>query len=192
MNEYLNHCQFLDLLRGHMNPEGLELVEDAYNLSKYAHRAQHRDSGERYFEHPKGVAVIVVSELGYYNPAVLVMALLHDVIEDSFIVTRSGMARLFGKRISQGLDYLTKTENHDEYVGKMYECQDIGVIIVKLADRLHNLRDMSGVTAEKKVRKFAETRALYLELADHFIEKATGAELAALQQLRDAIAAIIA
>jgi GTP diphosphokinase / guanosine-3',5'-bis(diphosphate) 3'-diphosphatase len=191
MYAYPNHAEVLALLREHMGSKEVEYVDEAYNLSKYAHRTQLRDGGERYFDHPKQVAIIIANVARVYDPEVLAMALLHDVVEDTFIVTRAGIARLFGRRVATGLDFLTKTGDHKKYVRKMYGCTDIGIIVVKLADRLQNICDMSGVTTGKRERKFAETRELYLQLADHFIAITDGADREALLTLRRMIADVV-
>lgn len=162
----VNRVSFLELLKLRVSDEELKTIEDAYTLSKYGHRNQLRDQGMRYFEHPKEVALILVDELGIYDSEMIVMALLHDIIEDTFILSDHGLEKLFGKRVVEGLRYLTKTDTVEHYIKRMTQCEDMGVIIVKFADRLHNLRTLDGVTQEKRERKIKETQELYLPLLE--------------------------
>lgn len=168
----ISRVSFLDILKPHVSKENLQNIEDAYTLSKYGHRNQLRDQGTRYFEHPKSVALILMNELHIYEPEMIAMALLHDIVEDTFILSKYGLEKLFGKRVILGLEYLTKTGSAEEYVEKLQECDDIGVIIIKFADRLHNSRDLDSVREEKKIRKIKETRLLYLPLLEKKIESA--------------------
>ena len=84
-DETVGREEFEKLLRFKMSPDNLKLVMKAYRMSKYGHRGQKRDSGERYFEHPKTVALIIAGEFKIYDHEVISAALLHDDVEDSFI-----------------------------------------------------------------------------------------------------------
>lgn len=168
----IGRVNFLEILQPIVSQKDLENIEDAYTLSKYGHRNQLRDQGMRYFEHPKEVALILVDELGIYDSEMIIMALLHDIIEDTFILSAHGLKKLFGDRVLEGLGYLTKVDTVQHYIERMEECSDMGVIIVKFADRLHNLRTLDGVTKEKKERKLKETRELYLPLLEKDIRSA--------------------
>lgn len=189
----VNRISFLDTLRPHVSKEDLKTIEDAYTLSKYGHRNQFRDQGARYFEHPKNVALVLINELKIYDPEMIIMALLHDIIEDSFILSNHGLDKLFGERVVNGLGYLTKTNDVESYVKKMYECDDMGVIIVKFADRLHNLRDSDDIDEAKRERKFEETRKLYLPLLEKCIQSTQNeADPTALTYLKKEIAKVLA
>lgn len=189
---YVNRIDFLDKLRPHVSSKDLQLIEDAYTLSKYGHRNQLRDQGTRYFEHPKEVSLIIMDELDLFDPEIIIMALLHDIIEDSFILSRSGLEKLFGERVATGLNYLTKANTVETYVKKMRTCTDPGVMIVKFSDRLHNLRSIDGVTEEKKIRKLKETKKLFLPLLDNFIASIkSSSDLKSLQYLREKIIDIL-
>lgn len=184
----VSRVSFLELLKLRVSDEELKTIEDAYTLSKYGHRNQLRDQGTRYFEHPKEVALILVDELGIYDSEMIIMALLHDIIEDTFILSDHGLEKLFGKRVVEGLRYLTKTDTVEHYLERMAQCEDMGVIIVKFADRLHNLRTLDGVTKEKRERKIKETKELYLPLLKKDIQSEKSKTVSAtLVYLKDEI-----
>ncbi len=146
-----------------MPEETVRLVMLAYRLSKYGHMLQKRDGGERYFEHPKRVALVLIDELGIYDPDMLVAALLHDIKEDSFILEWWDIEEIFGGRVRKLVEILTK-EKKTEYIRKIRRAEREARII-KLADRLDNVRDFEGCTNEKRSRVVAETVRHYLPLA---------------------------
>lgn len=170
MRKDIGRIEFLKLLSKHLSKKKLQLVEDAYNLSKYGHRNQLRIQGTRYFDHPKAVALIIIKELKIYDYEILVMALLHDILEDTFIISRNGLKSLFGKRVASGLDFLTKIDTDKKYVMRMGKCRDKGVFIVKFADRLHNLRTMEDVKSSFIKKKVIETKKLYLPFLDEIVD----------------------
>jgi (p)ppGpp synthase/HD superfamily hydrolase len=157
---------FMRHLEPHHSLEALRSIEAAYKFSKYGHRGQTRDDGvTRYFEHCKSVAWILADEAGLVtDPELIVMALLHDIREDTFILEPWLLERVFGIRVRVGLDALTKRhgEGHEHYLDRLMDCPYWQVHAVKLADRLQNLRSLYAVTAVKRDRKLAETQELYV------------------------------
>lgn len=191
MKKEIGRTEFLSLLKGKFKKENLIRIEDAYNLSKYGHRTQLRDQGGRYFEHPKSVALILIKELNIFDRDLIIMALLHDIIEDTYLLSQKAIDKLFGKRVTSGLDYLTKTKSKEIYVKKLGKCNDVGVLIVKFADRLHNLRTLDGLNKEKIINKHNETKDLYLPMLDRGILKANKIQKSQLLYLKDNIIKII-
>ena len=156
------------------NPNAnMEEIIKAYHFSESAHEGQFRNSGEKYFIHPYNVAMI----LAYLNmdEQTIIAGLLHDVIEDTDI-TYEEISAEFGEEVADLVDgvtklkklqYKTKQENQAENLRKMVlaMAEDIRVIIIKLADRLHNMRTLEYMSEEKKKEKAIETLEIYAPLA---------------------------
>ncbi len=151
----------------------LSLIVKAYNFAQSAHAGQVRNSGESFFIHPFNVAMIL-ADLNM-DTATIIAGLLHDVIEDTDI-SHETIAEEFGIEIAdlvegvtklKKLQYKTKQENQAENLRKMVlaMANDIRVIIVKLADRLHNMRTLEYMRDEKRKEKALETLEIYAPLA---------------------------
>lgn len=151
----------------------LALIKKAYDVANNLHEGQFRKSGEAYIVHPLAVAMILV-EL-HAGPATICAGLLHDTVEDTF-ETKDDLVREFGQDIADIVDGVTKltqmkfasleqkqAENHQHMLLAM--ARDIRVIIVKLADRLHNIRTLGALNSEKQVRIAKETLEIYAPLA---------------------------
>jgi guanosine-3',5'-bis(diphosphate) 3'-pyrophosphohydrolase len=159
---------------GYLSPDDFNLVRDAYRISREAHAGQFRKSGEPYISHPLAVAGILAQ--WHLDHQALAAALLHDVVEDTDASTEQ-IKEQFGPavaRIVEGVSKLDKlsfeSEQHAqaENFRKMLlaMAQDIRVILVKLADRLHNMRTLSSMTPEKRKRISAETVDIYAPIAN--------------------------
>jgi GTP pyrophosphokinase len=156
------------------NPNAdMQLIIKAYNFAEAAHQSQVRNSGEKYFVHPFQVALLL-ADLNM-DTATIIAGLLHDVIEDTNIPYEK-IKEEFGEEIADLVDgvtklkklqYKTKQENQAENLRKMViaMAKDIRVIIVKLADRLHNMRTLEYMTDEKKKEKAIETIEIYAPIA---------------------------
>lgn len=151
----------------------LETIIKAYNFAEASHRGQLRNSGEAYFVHPFNVAMIL-AELNM-DGTTIAAGLLHDVLEDTN-VTYETLIKEFGEEVANLVDgvtklkrlkYKTKQENQAENLRKMVlaMAKDIRVIIIKLADRLHNMRTLEYMSEEKKKEKALETLEIYAPLA---------------------------
>lgn len=156
----------------------LEMVNEimlAYRLSKYGHRNQERANGERYFEHPKRTALILMDELNIYDPPMLISALLHDVEEDSFVLTWWDIEFVFGKKVKQMVRILTKErslpkpQRDKKYYGELQKA-NVAVKLIKLADRLDNIRGMDGWPPEKIEEYIEETTTVFLPIAEEVNE----------------------
>ena len=142
-------------------------VLDAYEVASQAHAGQTRDEGTPYIYHPIRVAVSVVDELNIYSPTLICSALLHDVIEDSD-VTREDIGRMFGEEIAEIVWLLTKLEEVrlSEYLARIETAAETGAPLVKLCDRLDNLRSVVHTPRIEKVHRYIRTtQDLYLPLA---------------------------
>lgn len=153
--------------------ESQELIKKAFELANKLHQGQMRQSGEAYIIHPLYVAIIL-AEL-HAGPATLCAGLLHDTIEDTK-ETREDLAKEFGEDIASIVEGVTKisqmkfatleqkqAENHQHMLVAM--AKDIRVVIVKLADRLHNIRTLGVCSEEKQKRIARETLDIYAPLA---------------------------
>ncbi|HAN44171.1 MAG TPA: (p)ppGpp synthetase [Ruminococcaceae bacterium] len=150
-----------------------EKITKAFLLAKEAHEGQMRDSGEPYICHPLAVSIILV-DLGMDTDSI-VAALLHDVVEDTQ-TTLSTVEKMFGKEVAQMVDGVTKLrkvplitreEQQAENVRKMLlaMAEDVRVIIIKLADRLHNMRTIACREDQKRRDTSRETMEVYAPLA---------------------------
>lgn len=152
-----------------------DLLNRAYVFAMKAHGTQKRDSGEDYFTHPLEVAGILVGM--HLDVATIITALLHDTVEDT-IATLDEIEKLFGKEVSFLVDGVTKLSQIEFQSDKAKQAEnfrklliamssDIRVLLVKLADRLHNMRTLHFVKAEqKRLRVAQETMEIYAPLAE--------------------------
>src|SRR3989344_1427660 len=161
-------------LKEYLKPEDIAQVWEAYRFSSAAHEGQKRISGDPYISHPVAVAGIL-AELHLDTPT-LIAALLHDVVEDTGI-TKQKISRQFGKQVAELVDGLSKldkiefqsaTQAQAENFRKMLLAmsQDVRVILVKLADRLHNMMTLDAMAPEKRRRIARETLDIYAPIAN--------------------------
>lgn len=160
-------------LRKNVTPVEKKMIREAFELSMEAHKDMRRKSGEPYILHPIAVARIVSDEMGLDATSV-VCALLHDVVEDTE-VTLEEIERQFNKEVARIVDGLTKisgifdlnsslqAENFRKLLLTLND--DIRVILIKLADRLHNMRTLDSLKREKQLKIASETMYLYAPLA---------------------------
>ncbi|MEZ4357021.1 MAG: bifunctional (p)ppGpp synthetase/guanosine-3',5'-bis(diphosphate) 3'-pyrophosphohydrolase [Eubacteriales bacterium] len=151
-----------------------EKIKTALEFAKKAHSGQNRLSGEPYFSHPYEVAIIL-AELGM-DETTIIASLLHDVVEDTDVTTDMIRAR-FGSEVAvlvdsvtkmNVLDYRSREEREAESIRKMVlaMANDIRVILIKLADRLHNMRTLQFQPEEKQHEKAKETLEIYAPIAN--------------------------
>ena len=155
------------------NDEDWNFIKRAFFLAKEAHEGVRRRSGEPYLLHPIAVAKIVIDEIGLGVKSV-VAALLHDVVEDTEY-TVEDMERIFGPKIASMVDGLTKmagvfnadTSEQAEYFRKVLLTlsDDVRVILIKIADRLHNMRTLGAMPMNKQIKITGETIYLFAPLA---------------------------
>ncbi len=152
----------------------MKRLDDAYLFARKAHTGQFRKTGEPYIIHPVEVAIIL-SEL-HMDLQVLTAALLHDVVEDCD-VTKEEVASLFSETVAELVDGVTKitrievetlTDTQVATIRKMLVAMsnDIRVIVIKLADRLHNMRTLQGLKEDRQIFKSKETMEIYAPLAN--------------------------
>ncbi len=167
---------FLSVLERHADRLDIPVIERALRYATEAHRGQKRMSGEDFVEHSIAVATILAGFL--VDTTSICAALLHDVVEDSG-VTSDDIAREFGAEVAELVDGLTKishlsfrssAEEQSENYRKLLlsVAKDARVIIIKLADRLHNMRTLEHLPAERRNRIATETREIYGPLAHRF------------------------
>ncbi|GAB3946300.1 RelA/SpoT family protein [Spirosoma harenae] len=150
-----------------------KLIKKAFNTSAEAHKNMRRRSGEPYIYHPLAVAQIAVEEIGLGTTSI-VAALLHDVVEDTD-TTIADIDRAFGPKVARIIDGLTKISGYFEY-GSSQQAEnfrkmlltlsdDVRVILIKLADRLHNMRTLDSMPRDKQLKIASETIYIYAPLA---------------------------
>jgi GTP pyrophosphokinase len=164
-----NRETFFARLEPFMPPSELRMVEIAYMMAKYGHRAQVRNEldGEgnpvRYFEHLRGVALILIDEAEVRDWKIIVSGLLHDSLEDTRDITPEIIEHLFGARVCQIVKLLSKCPK-EGYLDRLQKYGDATVLLVKAADRLHNLRSMKDATPEFVLRQQVETKDKYIPI----------------------------
>ena len=165
----------LEAWNGEKKEADVELVKKAYEFAALAHKDARRKSGEPYIFHPIAVAIIVAKEIGM-GATSITSALLHDVVEDTDY-TVEYISQEFGSKVARVVKGLTKlssidfqnsiesiqAENYRKIVNTMSE--DIRVILVKLADRLHNMRTLDSMAHHKQLKIASETVSFYAPLA---------------------------
>lgn len=170
--------QFESLLKcwkSRKNEQDVALVTEAYLLAANAHKDARRRSGEPYMYHPLSVATIIAGEMGMGRTSII-CALLHDVVEDADY-TLEYISEHFGDKVAQIVDGVTKLTNEDFEQGIhslqaetfrkviMSMSYDIRVILVKLADRLHNMRTLGAMPHHKQLKIASETTQIYAPIA---------------------------
>lgn len=169
--------QYKELLRisyQSLTPSDKKLIRSAFDVAVDAHKNQRRKSGEAYVFHPIAVAKIVASEIGL-DAVSIASALLHDVVEDTEY-TLDDIERMFGETIARIVDGLTKiahlkkdmnisqqAENFRKMLLTLHD--DVRVIIIKIADRYHNMLTMDAMPEHKQVKMASETLYIYAPLA---------------------------
>lgn len=157
----------------HLKPDEIALVKKAFQYADSAHLGQYRQSGEPYITHPLAVAELCAS--WRLDAPSIMAALLHDVIEDTGS-TRQELIEIFGGKVAELVEGLTKldklefqsqAEAQAESFRKMFMAmaRDVRVILVKLADRLHNMRTLDATTLAKRKRVALETAEIYSPIA---------------------------
>jgi GTP pyrophosphokinase len=164
----------IEEVTAYLKPEDISAIEAALNFSAEAHQGQTRQSGEPYITHPIAVARILTGL--HLDRQAIIAALLHDVVEDTNIRNEE-LADLFGKPVAEMVDGLskldklqfeTKEDAQAENFRKMLMAmaRDVRVILIKLADRLHNMRTLGSVPAAKSHRIARETLDIYAPIAN--------------------------
>ncbi|MCK9605861.1 MAG: bifunctional (p)ppGpp synthetase/guanosine-3',5'-bis(diphosphate) 3'-pyrophosphohydrolase [Methylomonas sp.] len=166
--------QLCEILYGYLDQQNISNIVRAYHFSAAAHSGQFRKSGEAYICHPVSVAITLASM--HMDAHGIMAAILHDVIEDTPI-SKEQLAAEFGQEVAELVDGVTKLSKIDsrsraeaqaENVRKMFlaMAQDLRVIVVKLADRLHNMQTMGNMPMDKKRRIAKETLEIYAPIAN--------------------------
>jgi len=177
----VNLAEFIIRIESFKANVNIPLVRRAYEFAERAHAGQKRESGAPYMEHLTEVALILAE--WHMDSATIGAGLMHDVVEDTS-VSIGDVARAFGAEIAHLIDGVTKLshlqyksreEQQVEYFRKMLlsMARDIRIVLIKLADRVHNMRTLGHVPREKQLRIAQETRDIYAPLAHRFgIQKA--------------------
>lgn len=182
-NTFLTHLKDMGYI-----DESIKRIDEAYALSYSIFSSIKRDTGEPYFKHLMGVSLILIDECKVEDPEMVIAALFHDAIEDSVVYGDTSMpmsewretaytrlSKTFDSNVAKMVITLTRPqvdgveikddkEAHDVYISKLKETKDLRIILIKMADRLHNLRTLEGTTLDKKRRVIKDTKKVYFDL----------------------------
>lgn len=169
----INIDDILEIVKTH-NAKAIPNIKKAYSLAEYAHRGAYRESGEPYITHPLNVTLNLL-QMEIYDEATLCAALLHDVVEDTDI-TLEDISNLLNPEIAElvdgvtnmrRMDFSTKDKERDANTRKIINglTKDVRIILIKLADRLHNMRTLQYKKPHKQMAKAVETMELYVPLS---------------------------
>ena len=165
--------EVFDAIRPRVSPEDLERVRQAYLLAKEAHAPQRRKSGEPYILHPISVALIVAKEL-QLDANTVITAFLHDVVEDT-PYTVEDIRQRFGNDVAGLVNVVTKQKKESYHTTKQVDNYqqilaslhyDIRAVMVKISDRLHNMRTLQSMRPDKQMKIAGETDCFYAPLAN--------------------------
>jgi len=166
------HQRLIDAWQTRKEAADLEMVNKAFYFAVEAHKDQRRRSGEPYIYHPIEVATIAASDIGLGRTSII-CALLHDVVEDTQY-TLDDIREMFGEKVSRVVDGLTKFDNLEGAESAQAEnfkkvisslSYDIRVVLIKLSDRLHNMRTLDSMPKHKQLKIASETTYIYAPLA---------------------------
>ena len=166
------HQRLLDAWQTRKEAQDLEAVNKAFYFAVEAHKDQRRRSGEPYIYHPIEVATIAAHDIGLGRTSII-CALLHDVVEDTQY-TLDDIREMFGEKVSRVVDGLTKFDNLEGAESMQAEnfkkvisslSYDIRVVLIKLSDRLHNMRTLDSMPKHKQLKIASETSYIYAPLA---------------------------
>ena len=187
----MHRAEFFQHLSQKLSSEELRKIYDAYWLSKVTHRGQFRDDGTRYFEHPKDVAAILFKECGIYDPNMIIVLLLHDAFEDTYL-PKDVVETIFGDYVYTHIQLLSKSVKVlIEATGELKETKkrlnyylEIAnggdqLIAEKTCDRIGNLRTMGIWSVEKREAYIKESEEILLPM----ISKTRYPQIALLLQL---------
>jgi GTP diphosphokinase / guanosine-3',5'-bis(diphosphate) 3'-diphosphatase len=164
--------QLLKSIKTPVTPEDSVNLRRAYEMAVDAHSLQRRKSGEPYILHPIEVARICADEIGL-GPTAIIAALLHDVVEDTSISLKQ-IEKEFGEKIAEIVDGLTKLDETDSFESPQAEnfkkilgtlIVDVRISLIKMADRMHNMRTLGSMPQHKQLKIAAETEYIYAPLA---------------------------
>lgn len=167
-----NRAGFEKLIAQYFLPHAQKKIMQAYRLAKYGHRLQMREGGGRYFEHPKSVALLLI-RLGVRDWKVICAALLHDVVEDTYILEFADIEEWFGAEVALLVKLVTKEKGLGAraYIARL-NAGDPRAWLVKCGDRLHNMSTLDSADPamhehfrQKKGKQVRETRRKILPLA---------------------------
>lgn len=160
--------KYLKRLSPYFTERDIEEIKTAYTFSKYGHIKQTRENGEPFFNHPKAVSFIIFDDFDIkFDWRVIAIALLHDIVEDQHILTERRIWINFKDQVTQGVKFISKDENsRGIFFFRLFSCNQWRPMIVKLADRIHNLRTLAECSVEKQQKQVKETREFYFQLCD--------------------------
>lgn len=184
--------EYMEGLEPFLSARELRLLRGAYTFSKEGHRLQQRDDGRRYFDHVRACSWIALTELQIHDAEMHYALLLHDIVEDTYLLTPESIEQFFGEPTAIMVKLLTHRREVPtaEYVRRIRNSERARVMGAKLIDRMHNLRTLGSCTPAKQRRQALETIEHYLPLAADLVENVRPSWRWRAEYLRDHITAL--
>lgn len=181
--------EYMERFEPFFSARQMRLLRAAYAFSKEGHRMQKREDGRRYFDHVRACSWIAIEELHIHDSELHNTLLLHDIVEDTYLLTVESIEEFFGENTAIMVNLMTHREGIStaEYVRNLRESARARVIGAKLIDRLHNLRTLGACSTEKQRCQAAETVEFYLPMAEQLITNIKPSYRWRAEYLRDRI-----
>jgi guanosine-3',5'-bis(diphosphate) 3'-pyrophosphohydrolase len=164
----MNRVLYFAMIESLVPPSRVSVIREAYQFAKYGHKDQKRDDGGRYFNHPRALSVIALTEFKISDWQVHVLCLIHDLKEDSYLVTYEVIEKLFGSEVALAFRRVTK-DPKEGYMERMEMFGQVLDWLVKCIDRLHNMRTLGNCVPAKIQKQVIETRDHYVPLARRLV-----------------------
>lgn len=187
-----NREAFFNRLEPRLAPSQLRDVQLAYTLAKFSHRAQTRMEKDehgnpvRYFEHPRRVTLVLLDEVGIYEPELIISSLLHDSVEDTRDITPEMLEHCFGADVVRIVKTLSKVPK-EGYLERFLTSSDWRPYVIKACDRLDNIRSLAGTDTEFAMKQLNETVEKYGPLFRRMHELAPEVFKPRVQELQEKI-----
>lgn len=185
--------EYMERFEPFFSSRQMRLLRAAYAFSKEGHRLQVRDDGQRYFDHVRACSWIAIDELNLLDFELHLALLLHDIVEDTYLLTPESIEMFFGEDAAIMVNLLTHRPEVTtaQYLRNLRESGRNPVVMAKLIDRLHNLRTLGGCAPDKRRRKLEETVEHYYPLADFLVKQIAPTHTWRAERVRDAIHALV-
>lgn len=183
----IGKAEYMQRFEPFFSDRQMTLLRAAYALSKEGHRSQVRADGHRYFDHVRACSWYAINDLQIHDSEMHNALLLHDIVEDTYLLTVRVIEMFFGEDTAVMVNLMTHRPGVSEadYTRNLRESARARAIGSKLIDRIHNMRTVGTFEPPKRLKKALETREHYIPLAEHLIEHVNPTYRWRAERLRD-------